>query len=286
MNEISDEHFFRAVIEADRRLHQSGSKMHERRWQIGNKTREVLELPKLVSQGTLKSDNVQVSAENILKELYGERVFSGNFGVGLTAFRGIGYLFNLPLAAGEVKLNPFAYTDLTNAQKNIINQDSKLSQKFLGEFKCAFQSNCRNASSSTEKFTEKSKFGRECLRQFRSACFIIAQTNDHADAYQSSCLALELGLKEFLLGHGCSSESLKKGYGHNLAKLWSKVTEFIRPDSVDEISQIFSEAPKFVDNRFGNDPITSAKALEFCLDAQFILSELSIAQFGACFQNE
>lgn len=284
MEEVPDEKLWAAVIEADTRLFNRGMKLRQRQWEIARSTRELIGLQEQNTPLFSNKDGIDRRVDAIFNEIYGERALSGNFGVGLTEFRGVGYLFDLPLAYGTVALNAYEHSDLTAAQKHLIDQDSKLSALFLGTFKQSFQINTRVGSGSTNKSNDQMKIARESLRQYRCACFIIARTEDHADAYQSMCLALEMGLKSLLLDRGYSKTELsRKPYGHNLSVLGGALKPYVASEHVNEMMQILTSTQDLVGNRYGDDPISSSSALKFCLDAQFILSELSIAQYGPCF---
>lgn len=284
MEDVLDEKLWPAVVEADARLFKRGIALRQRQWEISRVTRELLGLQKQKTNLLSGRDAIDERIDAIFSELYGDRMVSGNFHVGLTEFRGAGYLFDLPLACGTVALNAYEYVDITVVQKRIIDQDPKLRAIFLGAFKQSFQINTRSGSRTTNEVDDHARFACESLRQYRCACFIIAKTEDHADAFQSMCLALEMGLKALLLMRGYSEKKLSRApFKHNLSELGKAAKPYVASEYADEMIQILTSSRDLVANRYGKDPISSSAALKFCLDAQFILSELSIAQYGSCF---
>jgi hypothetical protein len=272
MNFLQSADFYKTVLRADQILFEQDETLTRRRQQIGAKTLSLIQQTQNKSRD-LDPSSVNTSAISALENIYGKHIFERNFGIGITEFRGVGYLLHLPNVIGTVKIDCFSCSTLQDSQKHIVHENSLMRARFQGHFRHAMQFHLGVQSHAQQSALTQRLF-RESKRNFRAGCYIIAQSEDFLDAYHSMFLAVEMGIKGFLSKHGWEEKKLEE-LRHNHTKLCDEIIDYIRPEKRDDVEQSLNNFPHLINTRYGKETVSSQDALKACLDAQFILGEVS-----------
>lgn len=255
--------------------------LRQREWEIIPLARERLGLGKALGRSILaRKDLLDKKLGAILREIYGAPAFIGAFGLGVVAFRGVGYLVRPPLIFGTVRIDPFKHTDLTHLQVQIIHSNHDLYESCIFQIGDAFDcmSGIGNfltlhSSSKNTHFNQAYQLATEARRNFVAACTLASTGLDARECVLSAFLAIELSVKAVLASNGWDEKKLVK-LSHKPDDFLIALKSELEMLDWPRVESVLTSAPNFVNVRYGKEALDERQSLDFVISTQYVVAEL------------
>lgn len=274
-DEISDSTLFALVIAADEEALAEGKSPKQR----GMVT--VLKVMKKLGHAfVMTGSGMSPLGERVMamhRSLYrGSDLAIGGIHGGIFMFRDIFARIYIPFGYGQMSVNPFQLTDLSEAQLRWLASRPQDEAAFHDQFIDIFDFAGTLGRLGDYKMPPKESHEMFQLASFQlqAAAAALSLAFDFRGAIQSCLIGAELSLKAGLAAHGADEKARRK-HGHHLASAANAFSKGSPTFDLDRVMRTIQRLPQYVDNRYSPDQPDRMAVGHIVMGAQYIAGEVA-----------
>jgi hypothetical protein len=273
---VSDKELLDLIIEADEEALSEGRSPKQRGMAVVSKVMKKLGYASFVMAGAGTAPVVQRILD-IHRSLYrGSDLAIGGIHGGVFMFRDVFGRISIPFGYGQMSVNPFQLTNLTDTQLRWLNSRPQDVAIFLDQFIDIF-----DFAGALGRLGDYKMLPKEAHQIFRLASFqlqaaaaALSVAFDFRGAIQSSLIGAELTLKAGLAAQGADEDARRK-HGHDLASAAKAFAKEGRTFDLDRVLKTVQRLPQYVENRYSPEQPDRVEVGQIAMGAQFIAGEVT-----------
>jgi len=275
-NSLTDKELFDLVLLADDELYGDGFNPKERHLRTPQIVMEKLGITGYVASGP-HAHPLFTRIRKLQEHLYRKKdIRIGGVHGGIFMFRGIVAKVEVPLIFGQIDIDPFELSDLSESQKGWIKSRDNDLNAYLETFVDLLDFSAsivtlhgfKRPPEKSHTYLTLAKF------QMQAAAATLVEAFDTRGAVQSAILGSELVLKAALMGAGTADDQLKT-IGHRIPKAAGLVADKYKNFDRNKVLARAEVFPKYVDNRYSAEQPSLQRTGEIVMASQFICGEVA-----------
>lgn len=273
--EIADSNLFELVMTADEEALAEGLSPKQRGMATVFKV-----LRKLGHAFVMTGSGMSPMGERVLamhRSLYrGSDLAVGGIHGGIFMFRDVFARIYIPFGYGQMAVNPFQLTDLSEAQLRWLASRPQDLAAFHDQFIDIFDfagtlgrlGNYKMPPKEAHEIFQLASF------QLQAAAAALSVAFDFRGAIQSCLIGAELALKAGLAAQGADEKERRK-HGHDLASAANAFSKGRQAFDLDRVVNTIKRLPQYVENRYSSEQPNRMAVGRIVMGAQYIAGEVA-----------